>query len=202
MLTFFAVVALISTASAEIVFTLTPASPGDIALGNDALFNLYIRATPIAISNLDGIDFSVDAADPDGEMTLTAGGHFVSATSDFYTAIEVPNPYQIPFPTSVALFSANANGDKNLGTTDTLLASLRLSTVGATPGTYQMGLSKLTALYTTGDRITVSDLTTSSISYTIAVPEPSSLLFVAIAGIAAMGYRSRRKFHPRKYTIE
>jgi hypothetical protein len=172
---------------ADLVLTLEQEVAGPILVGTTAVFNLFIRSDPTAISNLAGIDFSVDAADPAATTTATAGGRFISGTSDFFPTGTSPAPYQIPFPTSFALFSANNGTGLNLGTTNTLLASLTLDASGATPGTYSMGLGNLTAVDPGFNSIAISNLSTASVSYTIsAVPEPSAMYLIGVVFAACI----------------
>lgn len=182
-------------ASADIVFTLLPADPGEIQVGNAAIFNIYIRSEPTEINNLTGIDFTVDADDPNALLDRTAAGQFVSATSDYFPVAAI-DPYRFDFPTSFVYFVGEYEAGLSLGTSDTLLATLRLSTVGATAGTYKLGFGNLLAV-TGFDPIGVSPASTVSLDYTLtaqAIPEPSGAFLVGLGLAGALAFmRDRRR---------
>ncbi len=195
-LVFLSFFAFASSAKAGIILTVTQTNAGPINLGDDAIFNLFIRSSATEITNFGGIDFAVDAADPLGSATLTAGGQFTSGTSDFSPAFV--DPFQLLFPTSFQFYSGNSNGvSLTLGTTDTLLATLTLSTVGATAGSYILGLTSVAASDTSFNIIEISNSSSTGLNYSIAaVPEPS-LMFVAFSGIGLAVYRRRRSMANR-----
>lgn len=188
-------------ANGAIVFTLLPADPGEIQVGNTAIFNLFIRSEPTEINNLTGIDFAVDADDPNALLDRTAGGQFVSATSDYFPAGAI-DPYRFGFPTSFVYFAGENDAGLLLGTADTLLGSLTLSTVGAKAGTYKLGLSNLLAV-TGFEPIDLSPASTVSLNYiltTQAIPEPSGALLVGLGLAGVLSFkRDRRRVGSRAH---
>ncbi len=195
---------------ADIIFTLVQATPGPITVGNSMDFNLFMRAAGGVVDNsggilsangIAGIDFRVNAADPLELGTATLGGVFTSGTSDYFPAANVPLPYQIPFPSSLAYFAGNNGTGLALGTTDQLVATLKLGTTGATTGTYSMGLNVVTVVDAGFAPFTISTSnSTSSIKYTItAVPEPSSLCLIGLvfSGLVATNRFLRKKSKSR-----
>ena len=182
-------------ASSAIVFRMARNGSGPIGLGETATFSLFARSDSGAISNLAGIDFAINAADPGKTGNRLVGGRFTQGTSNFFPA--AAGGFQIPFPSSLALFGANSGAGLSLGTTDTLLATLTLGTAGipgsntATPGTYALGLTDVLAV-DQGFNTIATSIATPTLNYEIvsAVPEPSSMLLL---GLAAIGLRWRRK---------
>lgn len=170
-------------ASGAVVFSLTQSPGGPIQLGDNATFILSLTSNSGTINNLAGIDFVIDAADPGYIGTATAGGRFISGTNDLFT----PNGgFALPFPSSFQVFGANAGTGLTLGSTPVTLATLVLSTVGATPGVYTASLSSLLAVDPLFNTLAVAG--GGPLTYEIvapsAVPEPGSLLLCAAGGLA------------------
>lgn len=174
---------LASNASGAVVFSLSQSPGGPIQVGNNATFTLSISSNSGTINNLAGIDFVIDAADPGYIGTATAGGRFISGTNDLFS----PNGgFALPFPSSFQVFGANAGTGLTLGSTPVTLATVVLSTVGATPGVYTASLSSLLAVDPLFNSLTVAG--GGPLTYEIvapsAVPEPGSLLLCAAGGLA------------------
>lgn len=176
-------------ASASIVFTLTQDAPGPIVLGNNAVFSIKISSDSGTINNLAGIDFVIEANDPGFTGTATAGGQFISGTNDFFT----PNGgYAVAFPSSFQVFGANAGAGQTLTSTPTTLATLTLSTSGATVGTYNMNLSSLLAVDPLFNALPITVASSLQYSIVTAVPEPSSILLLACCGFGLAPFHRRR----------
>lgn len=196
-LVMFSLLSLGQVSHGALVFRLERNSADPISLGQTATFSLFMRSDAGTVTNLAGIDFALNAADAGKTGTRFVGGRFIQGTSNFFPA--AAGGFQIPFPTSLALFGANNGAGLTLGTTDTLLATLTLGTTGipgansATPGIYTMGLTDVVAV-DQGFNTLATTIATPSLSYVIsAVPEPSSicLLGAAAIGIGAL-YRHQR----------
>lgn len=185
----------IQNASADIIFTLVQDTPGIINPGDDAVFSVFIRTDGGQITaGVGGIDFWISANDPGGTGSETSGGQFVSGTDPYFDSALAgnPSPYQFPFPTSLQVFSGTADPGLDLGPTNTLLAKITLSTVGAIPGgIYEMSLTNLVALAPDGTDLGTTDQPIT-ISYAIAVPEPASFGLVGLA-LASAAWRRRAK---------
>ncbi len=191
-LLFFLILGCCRVSWADLILTLEQVTPGDIQLGSDAQFNLLIRSTS-DISNLAGIDFEIDAADPLGTTTSVRGGWFTSGASNFFPNVDASVAFRIPFPTSYAIFSANNSVGQTLGASDIVLATLTLSTLGASEGTYAMSLSNIGAVEPGFAPIPISNTSRTNLSYTvIGVPEPGNVLIVGIVFICLTKKRSCR----------
>ncbi len=175
--------------SAAIVFSLVqdPSKPGPITLGNTAIFSVQISSDSGTINNLAGIDFVIQAEDPTFTGNATSGGQFISGTNDFFG----PNGgFALGFPTSFQVFGANAGIGLTITSTPQTIATLTLSTVGATPGTYTMDLSGLVAVDPLFNSLPIVEET--PLLYTIAaVPEPGSLALICVA-TTLFGLRRRK----------
>lgn len=190
-------VSLCSVCSADIIFTLENAKSRPISRDGHAVFNLFIRSSSDTITDLAGIDFAVDAADPLRKLDSTVGGRFISGTSDYFPVDNVPAPFQVPFPTSYQYFIANNATGLQLSTSNVLLATLTLDSTQATAGVYEMGLTSLVAIGAGFAPIQVSDMSTDRLTYTISsVPEPSSVILMGVVAIA-LHCRRRHRLVPR-----
>ncbi|MCY3005352.1 MAG: PEP-CTERM sorting domain-containing protein [Planctomycetota bacterium] len=99
-------------------------------------------------------------------------------------------------PRGEVLYSTIANQTLTLGTSDSLLARVVMTTVGSTVGSYSMRLSELAAIDNGFNSISSS--ASGPLSYSItAVPEPSSMLLAAI-GVGAAAWKSRKRLQKNK----
>ena len=167
-------------ASASIVFSLIqdPSTPGPITLGSSAVFTVQISSDSGTINNLAGVDFVIEADDPLFTGSAIAGGQFVSGTNDLFD----PNGgFALAFPSSFQVFGANAGAGLTITAAPTTVATLTLSTVGATAGNYTMNLSSLLVVDPSFDPLLI--VAAAPLAYTIitAVPEPSSLALIGLA---------------------
>lgn len=170
--------------SAAVVFGISQAVPGPIPVNSTAEFTVTVYSNAGTINNFAGADFVLDANDPAFTGTSTAGGRFTAGTNVLFA----PNGgFALPFPSSFQVYGANAGTGLSLGTVPTTLATLTLSTAGASGGTYNMRLSSLLAVDPLFDSIPI--VAPTPLSYTIVVPEPTSL--AAFVGVG-MFLRRRR----------
>lgn len=188
-----------SSASAGLIFSVAKTSPtGDVPVGSAtaAVFGVFVRSDVPNQSFL-GADFSLAISSASG-----AGGRYVAGTNDLLVPGAGGFIGSSPFapPGAVAVnFSSLANDAVTLGTTDTLLATLTLSTAGADAleGNYSMTLSGLDAIDSGFNQLTVASA--GPVNYTItAVPEPTTIVSLGMAaGIAGFGV-ARKKLRRAK----
>ena len=179
------VLALCRTASAEIVFSLTPLSGTTITPGATQQFQVRVSSSLLAGEQADALEFNAIAGAGD-----TLAGTFVPPTAQ--VALNPSSPIDITSQPGTAFGSSFLSGGVLVPNSGIVLANLFLSTVGATNGTYSLSLDSLAA-----NSPTLAGLATSagpSASYTIgltAVPEPTSILTAASLGCVGMFYRRR-----------
>jgi hypothetical protein len=196
-LSFLCVVVSATATRADVIFRVaqttpssgTPLNGGEPSAG---VFSIFISSTT-ANQSLLGVDFRVQLSNAGGQ-----GGVMVAGTNDFLTgnvsnpAGWVGNPFAGAGSTD-ALFSTASNGAPfSIGTSETLLATFTLSTVGAAEGTYSVNLSSIDAADGSFFTIPLSPTSTLSIAYLVSVPEPTSMALVAVAGLGALVGRRRR----------
>ncbi len=184
--------AIMKPVRADFVFSIEQTRPvGSIWTDspNAATFGVYLRTTA-ADQSFVGADFTLTLSSLDG-----AGGLFIEGanrfslndggSSGFFEAFNAPGEsaatYFLDVGTPVtSLGPADANW---------LLAEFTLSTLGATPGTYSMSLSGLSALDSGFNAIPTS--AAGSLNYSLtAVPEPSTGIGF---GIGMIGFVIRRR---------
>ena len=179
-------VALCQTASAEIVFSVTPLS-STITPGDTAQFQVRLASTLLSGEQVDAAEFNANAGPGNG-----VGGTFVSPTA---TVILSPLTSPVDFTSTPGqAFASNfQSGGILVPNSGILFANLFLSTIGATPGTYSLSLDQFAA-----NSPTLAGLAASAgpaASYQIgltAVPEPTSILTAASLGCVGMFYRRRQ----------
>jgi PEP-CTERM motif len=180
---------------AAIIFTLTPAN-AEIIQGASAVFNVDISSATQEV--IGGYTINVRAGAGNG-----TGGTFTSGTFNFL--IGAPSQaWDVATTPGQAFSTADtaASGGTGLGAvlpanTITRLGTLTLSTVGVAPGNYAMSMTSLNAIQLNGLPIQGSasgTINSGNINYMVvsAVPEPSSLLFVTIGVIGAIGIARKR----------
>ena len=182
---------------ADLIFSLeqlTPSGGANLPNGNVSagVFNILVRSTTASQAFL-GADFSITLSSSTG-----AGGRMVSGSNELLK----PGSNDAGFfagsfaaPGAItANFSTIANSAVTLSTSNSVLAKVTLSTIGATDGTYTMTLSGLDAIDSGFNQIATSSA--GPLSYTIssssAVPEPSSIALVSVVA-GGMAYRLRRR---------
>jgi hypothetical protein len=197
-LCFLCVVASAAAARADVIFRVaqtTPASGTNLLNGNASagVFSIFISSTT-ANQSLLGVDFFVELSSPGGQ-----GGVLVAGTNDFLTgnvsnpAGWVGDPFAGAGTTSAFYANISLGAAFSIGTSETLLATVTLSTVGAVDGTYSVNLSQVVAADGAFFEIPLSPTSTLSTSYTIAaVPEPTSMALVAVVGLGALVRHRRR----------
>jgi hypothetical protein len=190
---FFAI-GMLGSAKADLVFRVAQTSPpGDITVGlaNAATFSIFVSST-VPNQTFFGTDVTISLSSGTG-----AGGRMVAGTNDLLPASSNPagwlaGSFDAPGATT-ANYSTLANTALNLQTSESLLATVRLSTVGATAGTYTAFISDIASIDGGFNSIALSPSSTLSTTYTItAVPEPSSMALAGIA-LAGIGYRIRKR---------
>lgn len=175
-----ALVVFTQTASADLVFTLSPAN-ASIPLGSQGIFEVYISNSVAGNLNVAGIDLTVQAGDG------TTNGIFTAASAT--SALLGVTPFIVN--DGIADASNNLVGGVTITTVPQLYGTLNLDTTGATPGNnYQMAITS--AFVVNSGSVSVP-FQTSPINFNItAVPEPSSILTAAALGLGGMFYRRRR----------
>lgn len=182
-----------SSASAGLIFSIAKTSPtGDVPPGSAtaAVFGVFVRSDVPNQSFL-GADFALAIS-----STTGAGGRYVAGTNDLLVPGVggfIGSPFTAPGSVAVS-FSSAANTAVTLGTTDTLLATLTLSTAGADvlEGNYSMTLSGLDAIDSGFFQIATS--AAGPVNYTItAVPEPTTVVSLGMAtGIVGIGIARKK----------
>jgi hypothetical protein len=155
---------------------------------NAATFSVFIAST-VNNQSLLGADFTLALSSNSG-----AGGRLESGSNVLLPVSSNPDGFFAgSFPGFSVSYSTLANTAVTLGTTESLLATVTLSTVGATPGSYSAVLSGLDAVDGGFNQLATSSSSTLLTSYTIsAVPEPTSMALVCVAGAGLM-VRFRRR---------
>ncbi len=188
---------------AAVIFSVQKATPGTINIGSSAVFNVFVRSDAGTITNLAGIDFFVDAADPGLTNGTTAGGRFNAGTSNFFPAgvggFQAFTSGGNPVTFSRQVFSGNNGAGLTLTGADTLLATITLGTAAtpafagiparaaATQGIYTLGLSNLAAVDPGFNPLQVVGPAAGLRYEIVAVPEPSTMLLVL--GVCMVGAR-------------
>lgn len=179
---------------ADLVFSIvqsTPTNNAPLVQGesNAGVFDILIRSTVTNQSFL-GADFTLTLNRLDGKGGLFASGINVLMPNSSNPEGFIRGTFDNG-PLGQVLYSTIANQPLTLGSSDTVLARVVMTTVGADVGNYSMSLSELAAIDNGFNGI--SSTSSGSLPYSItAVPEPSSMLLAAI-GVGSVAWRSRRK---------
>lgn len=190
---FLALLGMMNTSQGAVVLSAVQAVPGDITVGNTAVFNLFISETGTAFA-LEGIDVSVSvesAAAGDLTSGTIVNNLGSGANTGVYTGGWFGNTFDpLNDASAPANFSSAFSGSTfSLNATPELFATVTLDTTGATAGTYLLTLDNI-LVANFGAGVFPAAVT---VSYTIqAVPEPTSIALVSLIGGAA-GVRFWRK---------
>ena len=196
MLCFLAVCSLVTSniCKGDLVFSIaqsTPSSSSPLLQGesNAGVFDIFVRST-VANQSFLGCDFTLTLSRLDGTGGLFASGINVLMPDSSNPQGFIRGTFDNG-PRAEVLYSTIANQTLTLGTSDSLLARVVMSTVGATVGNYSMSLSELAAIDNGFNSINSSSSGTLSYSIT-AVPEPTSMLLAAI-GVGGVAWKSRKR---------
>lgn len=179
---------------ADLVFSIVQSNPTNNAPlvqgeSNAGVFDILIRST-VANQSFLGADFTLTLNRLDGKGGLFASGINVLMPDSGNPAGFIRGTFDNG-PLGQVRYSTIANQVLTLGSSDTVLARVVMTTVGADVGNYSMSLSELAAIDNGFNGI--SSTSSGSLPYSItAVPEPSSMLLAAI-GVGSVAWRSRRK---------
>lgn len=179
---------------ADLVFSIaqnSPAGNGPLLQGvaNAGVFDIFIRST-VANQSFLGCDFTLTLSRLDGKGGLFASGSNVLMADSSNPQGFIRGTFDNG-PVGQVLYSTIANQPLTVGTSNTLLAQVVMTTVGADVGNYSMSLSELASIDNGFNSITST--ASGPVSYSItAVPEPGSIL-LAVFGVGSVAWRSRRK---------
>jgi hypothetical protein len=175
--------------NADILVSVAPVNSGPIVEGSTAVFDVFARSTT-GTQAFGFFAFDLIVTTPAGTpLTDARGGRFTNPATNllggFGWQFSQTNP-------AIALFDGQSSGSiPSFGDTNTRVGTVTLATTGATPGNYLMDFRNVTSLTSAFQSIASSG---SSTSFTItAVPEPSSMALLCVAGAAAWVYRRRAR---------
>ncbi len=183
------------SAKGDLIFSIvqgTPANGASLFSGqtNAGEFNILVRST-VANQSFLGVDFTLTLSESNG-----SGGLFSSGVNVLFPNSSNPGGFITGTfnngPVSEVVFSTLANSAVTLGTSDSLLARVVLTTVGANLGNYSMSLSGLDAIDSGFNQITSTSA--GPLNYSIAaVPEPSSMALLGCVALGGYIIRRRRR---------
>ena len=188
-------------AHADILLSVAPVNPGPIVEGSTAVFEVFARSTtgnqPFGLFGFDLI-VTTSAGVP---LTDSRGGHFTNPATNLLGG----SGWFFQTNPAIASFDGQSTGSiPSFGDTNIRIGTVTLSTAArpagggfpafpaATPGNYLMDFRDVTTLTPGFVPIPGSGLTTSFTIIT-AVPEPSSMALLCVAGGAVWIYRRRAK---------
>lgn len=183
-----------SACRADLVFSIAQNSPsGNSPLlqgaSNAGVFDIFVRST-VANQSFLGCDFTLTLSRLDGKGGLFASGINVLMPDSSNPQGFIRGTFDNG-PLAQVLYSTISNQPLTLGTSDTLLAQVVMTTVGADVGNYSMSLSDLASIDNGFNSITST--ASGPLPYSItAVPEPGSML-LAVFGVGGVAWRARRK---------
>lgn len=188
-------------AHADILLSVAPVNAGPIVEGSTAVFEVFARSTtgnqPFGLFGFDLI-VTTSAGVP---LTDSRGGHFTNPATNLLGG----SGWFFQTNPAIASFDGQSNGSiPSFGDTNIRIGTVTLSTAArpagggfpafpaATPGNYLMDFRDVTTLTPGFVPIPGAGLTTSFTIIT-AVPEPSSMALLCVAGGAVWIYRRRAK---------
>ena len=169
----------VSTASADLVFNFRQQGGNSpIVVGNSAVFELVVFSTQ-AGAVVDGYDIYLDI------VNSGAGGQFTEFVlpGNFQSGLWNPDPYSPSLIVGTTPFTFTTTS------TEYIAGTLTLSTVGATPGVYDIVWNPESA------GIGPSGIFNSQFNhgvYSIAIPEPTSWGVISLGVAAVLAVRRRR----------
>lgn len=175
--------------NADILVSVAPVNSGPIVEGSTAVFDVFARSTT-GNQAFGFFAFDLIVTTPAGTpLTDARGGRFTNPATNllggFGWQFSQTNP-------AIALFDGQSSVSvPSFGDSNTRVGTVTLATAGATPGNYLMDFRNVVTL-TTGFQSIASSGSPTSFSIT-AVPEPSSMALLCVAGAAAWVYRRRTR---------
>lgn len=176
-------------ANGDVILSAAQVNPGPIVEGSSSTFDIFARSTTGNQAFIT-FGFNLSLSTPTGTVIADErGGRFTNPATNLLGGIGWRFNQSNP---ALAIFDANSSGSiTSFGDANVRIGSITLATPGATPGNYSMGFSLVNGLSPTLGQIVGSG---QSLSYSItAVPEPSSMALLCVAGVAAWGYRRRAR---------
>jgi hypothetical protein len=184
-----------SNAKADLVFSVVQSTPANGAslfsgLTNAGEFDILVRST-VANQSFLGVDFTLTLSELNGDAGLFASGVNVLFPNSSNPGGFITGTFSNG-PVGEVVFSTLSNSAVTLGTSDSLLARVVLTTVGASLGNYSMSLSGLDAIDSGFNQIASSSA--GPLTYSIAaVPEPSSMALLGCVALGGYVIRRRRR---------
>lgn len=181
-----------SVAQASLVYSVEQiGGPVPIVIGNNVEFGLFLRwdvvggNAALPAQQPAGLDMVIGLNTRDGSAGIFASGitTLASATEGFSLG-DFPG-YEPFFATS---FTTPLVFNDNV--TRVEIGRLTMSTTGATAGTYEMTLSEFFA--PNSDDVGILATAAGVPTYTLVVPEPSSLALLGCVAVGCAGLRRRR----------
>ena len=179
-------------ANADIVVSVAPVNPGPIVEGTSAVFDIFARSTT-GNQDFGFFGFDLVVSTPAGApLTDGRGGRFVNPATNllggFGWSFDNSNPAK-------AFFDGTSSATiPSIGSNNIKIATSTLATPGATLGNYLMDFRLVSVTRGLADSFSAITSSGQSTSFSItAVPEPSSMALLCVAGVAAWGYRRRAK---------
>lgn len=197
-LSFMCAIVSAGSAHADLILRLaqtTPPGGADLPLNDPSagIFSIFLSST-VPNQGLSGINFRLSLSSASG-----LGGTLASGTLNLpISGGSWSNPdgwMAGSFPSTSAVFNSAVNtGSLSIGTSEQLLATVTVSTVGAVANTYTASISEFEAGDASFNSLGLSTaLSTLNLQYT-AAPEPSSIALVGLACIGtAWKYRRRKR---------